>query len=670
MITRKQFNLNNIISPFTKVVFLYLYGVLLYVAVVAVVTYSSPSDVNETMMGGKIRLYWGVLFGPVFMLFTVSSTIGVLMGILRGILRKGIKDMSILESALFLWLVADAAALIVGMVKGNSIRYILSDTFILAIPPLSYFFVKDHIEDMKDVRRFFYLILFAHLIVILFPYTWLLPPPKMALTSGGLYVFCGTEAFITASLMVFAVFSERRWLFLGLLVVGITASLFMLGIMYILQILVAAILIIFIHYSNKGFVKRFAGVWLVIFFSLFILSRVALFQPILTKIVRVQDIVHTLFLKASNIYSSVVKETAKVKVAEIRTNEVKVSEQAKSDVIEKGENKAAEKVDKIFYTHRKWWVGGNMDYSVESTVKNAGKSGIKISGVGTLYQRISHYYKMYHFADRSLTFGVWLYSTVPENISISLTDSDGITSDHASSVSHPGNGRWEFLTVSKVIRKKSHVVELRISEHKGNTSSYIDGAVVVEGEVSGDELKSLVTPENDMFEDFEVGVIRDESMNQRTYEAEVVLDNFRNKLLALPLGFGNGATIDLSESTDITMRSVYGDKITKVHFIHLLPFAILYRQGLLGISMFIFLSLAIIVSFIKMRRYFKTLDEHAIITEIFFLNVFMMLAAGILASAHFFIDITVGFGLGMIGVALVKQNNAGNDSVIKTEDER
>src|SRR3989344_2116782 len=645
MITTKHLNMKNI-SPFTKVTFLYLYGVLLHVAVSALIIYSSPADFTETIMGGKIRLYWGVLFGPVFMLFTVPSVIGVLMGILRGILRKGIKDMSILESALFLWLVADAVALIVGMVKGNSVRYVLSDTFILAIPPLSYFFVKKNIESIEQVRKFFYIILIIQLTVLLFPYTWLLPAPPMALTSGGLYMFAGAEAFTASSMMVFGLFSRNRWIFIGLFIAAIVAALSMVGIMYILQILIAMVLMIFIHISDKRFIRKFITMWLIVFISVFLLSKLDSFTRISEKINRAQNIVQTAYLNAVHPYSYKVKEH-KVKEDKVKEDKVK-EDKVKEDKVK--EDKVKE--DKALYTNKKWGIDGNGVYELDTAVKKVGEYSVKISGGANyyiIYQNITDYYKTYNFVGRQITFCVWVYTTIPNNTKICIMDYDGKMFDYACSPYHSGNGKWEFLSTSKKIRDMGHFVQLQVvNEH--NVSGYFDGAVVADGELSVDELKQLVNQGNDMFEDFELVAARDTSLKQRVYEASVVKDALKSRPWFIPLGFGNGATINLSESPDVlTIRYVYGNRIKEIHFIHLLPPALLYRMGILGISVFIFLCIAIVVSFVKMKKYFGTLCKNAVITEILFLNIFMMLTASMLASAHFFIDITVGFGLGLIG---------------------
>jgi hypothetical protein len=58
----------------------------------------------------------------------------------------------------------------------------------------------------------------------------------------------------------------------------------------------------------------------------------------------------------------------------------------------------------------------------------------------------------------------------------------------------------------------------------------------------------------------------------------------------------------------------------------------------------------IIIKFIKWMPWFRSEEDDAIITEIFFLSVFVILLAGFTATPHFFSSITGGFSIGLIGV--------------------
>lgn len=139
------------------------------------------------------------------------------------------------------------------------------------------------------------------------------------------------------------------------------------------------------------------------------------------------------------------------------------------------------------------------------------------------------------------------------------------------------------------------------------------------------------------------------SGKQRVFEIKEITAALKRSPWALLSGFGNGATIDLSESPDETISAVYKDRINKVHAIHIFPFAVLYRQGLLGLVSYCFLFYLI---FFYFKKYFNVLrektDQSALVFLLLFLNIFILLSTGILGNAILFMNITFGISLGLI----------------------
>jgi len=142
------------------------------------------------------------------------------------------------------------------------------------------------------------------------------------------------------------------------------------------------------------------------------------------------------------------------------------------------------------------------------------------------------------------------------------------------------------------------------------------------------------------------------STQQRVFELKKILEKFKRKPSYFLFGFGNGATADFSNSPDLTMALVYGTRINHVHSIHLLPLAIMHRQGFLGLAVFFFLCFTIITALWKTRRDLVASVETRCIVEILFLNFVSMLIGSLFSAPHIFTNVTVGFGLGILMIML------------------
>jgi len=144
------------------------------------------------------------------------------------------------------------------------------------------------------------------------------------------------------------------------------------------------------------------------------------------------------------------------------------------------------------------------------------------------------------------------------------------------------------------------------------------------------------------------GEPEDISTNQRLYEADVVMNKLASeKPISFFFGLGNGATLDLSQTPDETIKAVYEGNLDQVHCIHLLPFAILYRQGLVGIFQYFVLFLAL---FMCIRHLLNTAKNAAFVlqTEILALYLFVMIIGAFLSASHFSVNLLVAVSISLI----------------------
>lgn len=90
------------------------------------------------------------------------------------------------------------------------------------------------------------------------------------------------------------------------------------------------------------------------------------------------------------------------------------------------------------------------------------------------------------------------------------------------------------------------------------------------------------------------------SISQRIIEAQIVINNWTANIINFLFGLGSGATIDGSKffkDNSVLNSALLG--ATKIHNIHLLPFSLIFRYGIIGLFLFIHLSVIIYKSFIK-----------------------------------------------------------------------
>jgi len=118
----------------------------------------------------------------------------------------------------------------------------------------------------------------------------------------------------------------------------------------------------------------------------------------------------------------------------------------------------------------------------QSTIKIGTYSAKLISSTNNpaeLYQYFNATRGINYFKGRTVTFGVWVWASVANKVSIFISDSvNGTQSSY-----HPGDSAWHFLTVTRTI--DINATDVRCVIYGASTSSitfYFDGAICVEGE--------------------------------------------------------------------------------------------------------------------------------------------------------------------------------------------
>lgn len=118
--------------------------------------------------------------------------------------------------------------------------------------------------------------------------------------------------------------------------------------------------------------------------------------------------------------------------------------------------------------------------------------------------------------------------------------------------------------------------------------------------------------------DFKELKFSDMSTGHRIYEAKQVLANFEESNIYVNLfGNGMGATIDLSETTDVSV-SHSNSNLEEVRHIHIGLFAVLYRYGIFGVLIYLLFIKEIISS---CRKVLKNSTNYSIILSALYLLI-------------------------------------------------
>jgi|GEM_PF-3683833 len=261
--------MKKIFSNYTKISFLYIYGIFLYALLtIWLINFTggieqATREGNQFVIDGAVKLYWGILFGSVFFYLVISSLIKNL---------KNILNLVFLDKCFLLWLSVDMVAFLFGIIFHNSIRYILSDLFLFSLIPLSYFFVKENLIPEKKFESLFYIMLFSQVFIISFPVDWGVPSSVAGFKSIGFSSLFGAEAFVTISLLFLAIISKSRLMFISLLVLAIEVSLIRQRMTYLVQVFAIIPVFILFHLDNKIILKRLLSTVSIVFLIIFALN--------------------------------------------------------------------------------------------------------------------------------------------------------------------------------------------------------------------------------------------------------------------------------------------------------------------------------------------------------------------------------------------------------------
>jgi len=97
---------------------------------------------------------------------------------------------------------------------------------------------------------------------------------------------------------------------------------------------------------------------------------------------------------------------------------------------------------------------------------------------------------------KTLSFGCYVNTSVPGRVTLRIYDDDGTGSQFTESVAHPGDGSWQFISVTRPLRPGLKGLGLRCCLSTGAaTSLYLDGAVLrADASVRGGELSDYAAP--------------------------------------------------------------------------------------------------------------------------------------------------------------------------------
>jgi RHS repeat-associated protein len=88
------------------------------------------------------------------------------------------------------------------------------------------------------------------------------------------------------------------------------------------------------------------------------------------------------------------------------------------------------------------------------------------------YQALTGYQQ---YADKTVTFGAWVWSDTANSASIYVDD--GVS--YAQSAYHPGDSQWHWLTVSYTVSSSPYFVAARLAVYNTDATAYFDGALIL-----------------------------------------------------------------------------------------------------------------------------------------------------------------------------------------------
>lgn len=124
-----------------------------------------------------------------------------------------------------------------------------------------------------------------------------------------------------------------------------------------------------------------------------------------------------------------------------------------------------------------------------------------------------------------------------------------------------------------------------------------------------------------------------QALKTRLFEVDFVNNKYLSGSIGEKLfGFGAGAEIDISNSTDSSVTSTQISDSDSAHNIHIIYSAVLYRYGLIGVMIYVSLMIYIIL----MLYTFKSRKN-----SLFYICFLFSAINGFFASSYYFTDLTI-----------------------------
>ena len=128
-----------------------------------------------------------------------------------------------------------------------------------------------------------------------------------------------------------------------------------------------------------------------------------------------------------------------------------------------------------------WHLSPGSAMAVETAIVNSGKQALKFTssgGASWLFQDVANPGTL---KGKAVTFGAWVYATAANSCRLEIWAGDP-TQEASYSQWHPGDATWHRLTVTRTIEPGAPFVRVHLQIVTGNTTGYIDDAVVVVGD--------------------------------------------------------------------------------------------------------------------------------------------------------------------------------------------
>lgn len=139
-------------------------------------------------------------------------------------------------------------------------------------------------------------------------------------------------------------------------------------------------------------------------------------------------------------------------------------------------------------------VGAGASVARESTIIKTGLYSAALTRAGTNTNLFFEAQNFLFFANKTVTYGEWVYATVANTTRITLSDDVGAST---ASAFHSGTPGFEFLTVTRVIDAAPTRLRISCTVINSDTTSYFDNSIVkVASTVVSTDKSDFIQPES------------------------------------------------------------------------------------------------------------------------------------------------------------------------------